>query len=212
MSARLQQLNNAMADVVEQTHASLVQVTGGRHSRHMGAGSGVIVDSEGLVLTNAHVVRHQRSLTVTLSDGTTHAARLLARDDENDLALLQIEASDLPAADLGDTENIMSGQWVMALGHPWGVRGAATAEVVVGGGGQLPERPANGHDWLAVNLHLRPGHSGGPLVDAEGRLLGINTMMAGPDVGLVVPAHVIRAFIQEVRSRLAAASEQVARL
>ena len=91
---------------------------------------------------------------------------------------------------------LQPGNWVVAYGHPWGVDGAATAGVVIGQGPTLPERPRFGRDWLAVSLHYRPGHSGGPLVDAEGRLVGINTVMAGPDVGLAVPVHVIKSFLK----------------
>ena len=92
----------------------------------------------------------------------------------------------------------------MAFGHPWGIEGAATSGVVIGQGDQLPERPAFGRDWLAVSLHYRPGHSGGPLVDSAGRLIGINTIMVGPDVGLVVPVHEVKRFLK--RSLLKAAA------
>jgi serine protease Do len=84
----------------------------------------------------------------------------------------------------------------MALGHPWGVPGAATAGVVIGTGEDMPEMPLTGRDWIAVGLHLRPGHSGGPLVDSQGRLVGINTMMIGPEVGMAVPVHVVKAFLR----------------
>jgi S1-C subfamily serine protease len=75
--------------------------------------------------------------------------------------------------------------------------GAVTGGVVIGMGGQLPELPQTGRDWLAVNLHMRPGHSGGPLVDVRGRLVGVNTMITGPDVGFAVPVHVVKAFLKE---------------
>jgi S1-C subfamily serine protease len=222
----IDQLNEALAGVVEQTQASLVQVTDGPRPAHVdfprilgksfeeamqlaarllhwpqGAGAGVIVDSSGLILTNAHVVRRQRSMTVTLPGGESHTAAVLARDEANDLALLKIEVADLPAIRFADPASLSAGQWVTAVGHPWGVRGAATAGVVVGGG-HLAGQMAAGREWLAASLHLRPGHSGGPLVDSEGNLVGINTMMAGPDVGLVVPIHVIRAFIEAVRAHM----------
>jgi S1-C subfamily serine protease len=85
----------------------------------------------------------------------------------------------------------------MALGHPWGVSGAATAGVVIGVGNDLPEMPWSDREWIAVGLHLRPGHSGGPLVDAQGRLVGINTMMTGLEVGMAVPVHVVKAFLKQ---------------
>ena len=85
---------------------------------------------------------------------------------------------------------------MLAVGHPWGVLGAATAGVVIGSGSEQGEGPWGGTDLLAVALHLRPGYSGGPLVDIHGRLLGINTMMTGPDVGVAVPVHVAKAFLK----------------
>ena len=92
----------------------------------------------------------------------------------------------------------------MAFGHPWGVEGAATAGVVIGHGTELPEKPAFGHDWLAVALHYRPGHSGGPLVDSSGHLVGINTVMLGPNVGLAVPVYEVKRFLKSSMQRAAA--------
>jgi serine protease Do len=86
---------------------------------------------------------------------------------------------------------------VIALGHPWGEEGAATAGIVIGMGAGWPEMPDKGHDLIAVSLHLRPGHSGGPLVDVSGRLVGINAMINGPDVGVAIPTHVIVAFLKD---------------
>ncbi|MEJ2211635.1 MAG: trypsin-like peptidase domain-containing protein, partial [Anaerolineae bacterium] len=107
------------------------------------------------------------------------------------------DARGLPAEARGDSRRLRPGQWGLALGHPWGVAGAATAGMVVGVGRRLPEMPLSDWSWIAVGLHLRPGHSGGPLVDGEGRLVGINTMMAGPDVGLAVPVHEVKRFLRD---------------
>jgi serine protease Do len=79
----------------------------------------------------------------------------------------------------------------MAIGHPYGVVGSATGGVVIGMGRQWPEMGPTRRDWIAVGLHMRPGHSGGPLVDVRGRLLGVNTMINGPEVGFAIPSHVI---------------------
>jgi S1-C subfamily serine protease len=84
------------------------------------------------------------------------------------------------------------------------VTGATTAGVVIGQGAELPDRPAFGREWLAVGLHYRPGHSGGPLVDSFGRLVGINTVMVGPDVGLAVPVHEVKEFLKTSLQRIAA--------
>ncbi len=195
MSELLKEWDRAMADVVGSVGRSLVQVRNG-HNRHGSAGAGTIWHPDGLILTNAHVVR-RRSLNVILPDGRVLPARLLAHDRSLDLAALGVEASGLPTIELGDSRRLQAGDWVLAAGHPWGVRGAVTAGVVAGLGHRLPEMPLSEREWIAVSLHLRPGYSGGPLVDAAGRLVGINTIMAGPDVGLAVPVHVVKTFLHQ---------------
>jgi serine protease Do len=153
---------------------------------------------DGLVLTAAHVIRG-RSTRITLPGGDTEVARVLRTDEQRDLAVLAVDAGGLPAVRIGQSSRLRPGEWVMAVGHPWGVAGAATSGVVIGVGADLPEAPGavRGLEWIASDLHVRPGHSGGPLVDAAGHLVGINTMMAGPHVGLAVPAHVAKAFLKE---------------
>jgi len=191
MTTLLEQLDRDMGDVVQKARRSLVQIqSGGR-----GSGAGTIWHSDGLIITNAHVVR-DRSPRVCLPEGDTLTAKILAQDARLDVAALAVDATGLPTVDLGDSRVLQPGQWVMALGHPWGVSGAATGGVVIGTGAGLPDAPEQGREWIAVSLHLRPGHSGGPLVDAQGRLIGINTMMAGLEVGLAVPVHVVKDFLR----------------
>ena len=192
MSDLLQQLNDELSGVAEEARRSLVNISNGRR----GAGAGTIWHPEGLILTNAHVVG-RRSLQVALPDGHKFSAQVVAHDGSRDIAALSVDAADLPTIELGDSRSLRPGQWVLALGHPWGVAGAVTAGVVAGVGKQLPEMPHSEREWIAVSLHLRPGHSGGPLVDDHGRLVGINTMMAGPDVGLAVPVHVVKRFLRQ---------------
>ena len=129
-------------------------------------------------------------------DGRVLDAQLIARDEENDLAALAVEASDLPTIKIGSTRELHPGQWVMALGHPWGVANAATSGILIGVGDQLPELPTGRHQWVVADLHLRPGNSGGPLVDADGRMIGVNTLMTGPGVGVAVSVDVVKAFLQ----------------
>lgn len=191
MSDLLQHLNEDLSAVAEEARRSLVSISNGRR----GAGAGTIWHPDGLILTNAHVVQ-LRSPKVTLPGGRIAPARLLAHDRELDLAALRVDAADLPTIELGESKQLQPGEWVLALGHPWGVAGAATAGVVIGMG-PPPEMATPGRELLHVGLHLRPGHSGGPLVDTGGRLVGINTMMAGPDVGLAVPVHVVKAFLRQ---------------
>jgi serine protease Do len=134
---------------------------------------------------------------VTLPDRTEQPARLLAYDRELDLAALAIEANGLPTITLGDSQQLAVGAWVLALGHPYGVLNAVTGGTVIGTGAFLPDMPLARRDWIAVSLKMRPGHSGGSLIDDQGRLVGINTMISGPEVGLAVPAHVAKTFLKQ---------------
>ena len=200
MSTLLQTLDTEMADVVDKVRRSLVQVSAGER----GVGAGTIWHSQGLIVTNAHVVGHRsrrhastQSLRVTLPDGSVRPARLLARDTDLDVAALMVEADGLNPIELGDSASLRPGEWVVALGHPWGVAGSATGGVVIGSGSDLPEMSPTGSEWIAVGLPLRPGYSGGPLVDALGRLVGLNTMVVGPQVGMAVPVHLVKQFLRD---------------
>lgn len=201
MTSLLQELNAELAALVEGVWRSLVQIrSGGR-----GAGAGTVWHPDGLILTNAHVVEHQ-PLRVALPDGRDLPARLLARDSERDVAALAVPATGLPAIALGDSRVLRPGQLVLALGHPWGVHGAVTVGTVVAAPSGALGHALSRDDLIAVSLPLRPGNSGGPLVDEWGRLIGINTMMAGPEVGMAVPVHAVKEFLREaLASRSAAA-------
>lgn len=201
MSTLLQQLNAEMAGVIARVRRSLVVVS----DRRGGAGAGTIWHADGLIITNAHVIARGGPLDVSLADGRELTARVLARDVENDLAALAIDATDLPVIEPGDSRAVQPGQWAMALGHPWGVRDAVTSGVVIGAGDDLIElQGTTGRNWLAVSLHLRPGHSGGPLFDVAGRLIGVNTLMTGPDVGAAVPVDVVKHFLKRALGTKAA--------
>ena len=192
MPTLAQQLSDEIADIVETARRSLVQVRSGRHS----GGAGTIWHSKGLVLTNAHVVGSAR-LQVTLGDGRTFRARLLARDARRDVAALAIDANNLPTIPPGDSREVRPGQLVLALGHPWGVVGAAASGVVIEKATQWARDRSSGREWIAVSLNLRPGNSGGPLIDVDGQLIGINTVMTGPEVGMAVPVHVVKRFLSD---------------
>ncbi len=187
----MEQLDVDLAALAEKVQGSLVEI----HNGHRGHGAGTIWHERGLIITNAHVVG-DGEVRVTLPDGRDLPAHILASDGRRDLAALSVEAAGLPVIELGDSRSLRPGQWVMALGHPWGVPRALTAGVVIG---LAPGWQQNGPggEMIAIDLHLRPGHSGGPLVDIEGRLVGINTMMNGPDVGVAIPVHVAKQFLKE---------------
>jgi serine protease Do len=194
MSDLLEELNRELSTVAEAARHALVTISNGRR----GAGAGTIWHPDGLILTNAHVVQ-LHSPRITLPDGRSFSGRVLAHDAQLDLAALKVDAEALPTVQLGHSEHLQAGQWVLAMGHPWGVKAAATAGVIIGLG-PPPEMAAWGRELIHVNLHFRPGYSGGPLVDTQGRLIGINTMMAGPDVGLAVPVHAVKVFLRQALS------------
>jgi len=218
LSGRNDNMNNILthfsddiAAVSASVLAAVVQIRNGQH----GAGAGTIWQANGLIVTNAHVIgeqpdkrhgrnqpRGQTSLIVRLADGREYTPRLLAVDTAHDLAALQIDAHDLPTIALGNSAQLRPGQLVFAFGHPYGVTGGATAGVVIGVGTQVSDLGASGQEWVAASLHLRPGHSGGPMVDVAGRLIGINTLMNGPDVGVAVPVDVAKRFIQAIYAQV----------
>jgi serine protease Do len=191
MPLNVSMFNDEMAALVDDVQQSLVQITGPQGN----LGSGIIWQEDGLIITNAHVVRDSE-INVTLLDGSVYKARVIAADDELDVAALSIEAVDLPATRIGDSRKVRPGQWVVAIGHPFGVLGSATAGTVIATGAGLPEFGGE-REWIALNLRLRPGHSGGPLVDVNGNTVGINTLITGPEVGFAIPVHLVEAFLRE---------------
>jgi S1-C subfamily serine protease len=189
----LGRLNAELARLVTQARTGLVQISNGGR----GVGAGTVWHPEGLIVSNAHVAGNgRRSITVTLPDGQVLPARLLAREKRSDLAAIAVEANNLPVIEVGRSHSLKPGDLVLAVGHPWGVLGAATMGVVITVDVPL-EMPRMRRELIQVSLHLRPGHSGGPLVDVEGKLVGVNTMMAGPDVGMAVPVDEVKRFLKQ---------------
>lgn len=182
-------LSRGLAELVQRVRPSLVRLLNGR------AGAGVIVHEEGLLLTNAHVIQRRRP-RVEDWRGNEFEGELLALDRRRDLAALAIDAGEHRPLPLADAAQVRPGDWALALGHPLGVLGGATAGSVIAVGRDLAEVPTGETDWLALALHLRPGHSGGPVVNDSGELIGLNSRMAGPDVGLAVPVHELKAFVK----------------
>ena len=191
-TTRLPGLGDAATWLARQALNSVVQIADGASaSGHPVAGSGVIVDARGLVITNAHVVRG-RSATVTLHDGAGLAGRVIARDDAVDLAALRVDRDGLEALEFGDSRALRPGQLVLAVGHPLGLADAVTLGVV-----SRPPGPGDQRELIASNVTLNRGNSGGPLLDAAGRLIGINAMVAGPGLGLSIPSRTVRRFIAQ---------------
>ncbi|MCB8979499.1 MAG: trypsin-like peptidase domain-containing protein [Ardenticatenaceae bacterium] len=188
----LNNINQTMTTLIQMVQQSVVRVGNGRS----GFGAGIIWHSDGLILTNAHVVQRRRDPEVTLADGRSFPAQLLTYDETTDLAALYIAANQLPTIELGHSSQLKTGDWVVAVGHPWGVIGAAAWGTVIAVGQPLEQNGYHG-ELVQLGIQLRPGHSGGPLVDGNGRLVGINTMISGPQVGLAIPVDVAKKFLQE---------------
>lgn len=173
-------------DVAERIRRSTVVVSANGH----GAGSGVIWSESGLLITNAHVARGA-SARITLWDGREFDAQITSRDQRRDLAALRIDAAGLPAATPADSSQVRPGEIAIAVGNPLGFVGALTTGIVHGVG---PLRGFGARHWIQAEVRLAPGNSGGPLADARGRVIGINTMVAGR-LALAVPANEVADFL-----------------
>jgi serine protease Do len=178
-----------------------------------GGGSGVVVTPDGYMLTSAHVVASStRNISASFADGREVGAEVIGADPLSDLALLRVDGSDLVAAELGDAERLRVGQLVVAIGNPYGFASSVTAGVVSHVGRSLPTRSrAAGRiveNVIQTDAALNPGNSGGALADGRGRVIGINTAVAGVGLGLAVPINattrrIVGALMSEGRFRRA---------
>ncbi len=158
-----------------------------------GLGSGVIVRSDGVVVTNAHVVAGATSVSVAMRDGTTYDAKVVGVDEINDIAVLRIDAKNLTVATLGNSTDVIVGEWAIAIGNPFGfVMGnpepSVTAGVISGTGRNLVAQSSGGglaRDMIQTDAAINPGNSGGPLVNAAGEVIGLNTVIYTPSQGSV---------------------------
>ncbi|HEY8074155.1 MAG TPA: trypsin-like peptidase domain-containing protein [Labilithrix sp.] len=158
-----------------------------------GTGSGVIYTADGAILTNNHVIDHALSINVRLRDGRLLAAKLVGRDPATDLAVIKVEATGLTAAKVGDSDAARVGEWVVAIGSPFGLGYTVTTGVLSAKGrGGLGMNQIE--DYLQTDASINPGNSGGPLCDLDGRVLGINTMIVGrgTGIGFAVPSSLAK--------------------
>ncbi len=183
-----------MADLVARVRPSVVQIL--VHGR--GHGAGVVWSSDGGIITNHHVVGDaNRPVEAQLHDGRRLSAEVVRRHPSADLALLQAPAGALPPAEVGDSESLRVGELVFAIGHPWGMPGVVTAGIVCGLG-QVPVRWGGGPvDYIRSDVRLAPGNSGGPLIDAAGRVVGINSMIFGGDLSVAIPSAIVRRWLAQ---------------
>ena len=183
-----------------------------RGRRVQGGGSGVVITPDGFVLTSAHVVEGTDGGVASLMDGRELTVTVVGSDPLSDLAVLRAESGDLTPAELGDAEALQVGQLVVAVGNPNGFAGSVTAGVVSALGRSLPTRSGSAtrivENVIQTDAALNPGNSGGALADGSGRVVGINTAVAGVGLGLAVPINattrrIVGALMTEGRFRRA---------
>ncbi|MEU4715477.1 trypsin-like peptidase domain-containing protein [Micromonospora purpureochromogenes] len=164
-----------------------------RTARGAGAGSAITVGTDGLLLTSAHVVQGARDGSAAFGDGTEARFRVVGADPLSDLAVLRVDEATVPPVELGDADTLRIGQLVVAVGNPMGLAGSVTAGVVSGLGRSLPARDGRVtrliEDVIQTDAALNPGNSGGALADSAGRVIGVNTAVAGYGLGLAVPIN-----------------------
>ena len=188
VTVQTEMVQRVPADVYE-------QLFGGRSGQRVnaGIGTGFITSSDGIIVTNAHVVAGANRVSVAMRDGTTYDAKLLGADETNDLAVLKIEARNLPVAPLGNSDALLIGEWAIAIGNPYGfVLGnsepSVTAGVISATGRNLLGRAEGGGaylDMIQTDASINPGNSGGPLVNADGEVIGVNSSIYSPTGGSV---------------------------
>ncbi len=206
MNHETQLLDTYSATVInaaEKVSPSVVNIAISRATKHphrqeqeiRGSGSGFIFTPDGYILTNSHVVHDVKDIDVTLNDGRNAKAQLIGDDPDTDLAVVRISLSNLIAAQMGDAKNLHVGQLVVAIGNPYGFQYSVTAGVISALGRSL--RTINGRlidDIIQTDAALNPGNSGGPLLNANGEVIGVNTAVILPAQGIcfVIPINVAK--------------------
>jgi Do/DeqQ family serine protease len=169
-------------------------------------GSGVIVDAaQGYVMTNAHVVENASNIEVTTKDNRRLTAKLIGRDSDTDIAVLQIPSGSLTAVPIGDSDRLQVGDFVLAIGNPFGLGQTVTSGIIsaLGRSGLGIEGPEGYEDFIQTDASINPGNSGGPLVDLQGRVVGINTAILAPGggnigIGFAVPINMARQVMDQL--------------
>lgn len=171
--------------------------------RQRALGSGFIVDPAGYIVTNNHVVDGAGEVSVTLSDGSDHRARVIGRDDKTDIALIKIDLGrELPYVAFGNSDEAREGDWVLAVGNPYGLGGTVTAGIISAHGRNINAGPYD--DFLQIDAPINPGNSGGPLFNQSGQVVGIDTAIYSPSggsvgIGFAIPANVAKSVVAQLR-------------
>jgi serine protease Do len=172
----------------------------GQDTKQKSLGSGFLIDREGHILTNNHVVEKADDIKVTLTSGKTYTAKVIGRDPSTDIALIKIEAkSELPTAVLGDSDKLEVGEWVMAIGNPFGLEHTVTVGVVSAKGRTIGAGPYD--NFIQTDASINPGNSGGPLINSRGEVIGINSAIiaSGQGIGFAIPVNMARDIIRQLK-------------
>lgn len=202
-------LEDQVTQAVEKLGESIVSVSSMRLERRFfgiapleGQGSGIILDRRGLIVTNNHVIEGASQVHVTLKDGRTFTGEVVGSDEATDVAIIRVDADGLPAAELGDSEAVKVGQFVLAIGNALALPGGPTVSMGVL---SAKARPLPGSDFvfeglLQTDAAVNPGNSGGPLADLAGRIIGITTMMIpyAQGMGFAIPVNTVKRIAQEI--------------
>ncbi len=167
-------------------------------------GSGFIIDPNGTIVTNNHVVKDERSLEVTLDDGTQLPAKVIGTDPRTDLAVLKVNAGHkLPYIQLGNSNDVKPGQWVVAMGNPFGLGGSVTAGIVSARGRDIGDGPYD--SFIQVDAPINQGNSGGPLFTQDGKVVGVNTAILSPTggsvgIGFAIPSDTVKSVVAQLEN------------
>jgi len=171
-----------------------------RDLKQQSLGSGFIVDKDGYILTNNHVVAKADDIKVTLSDGRSYEAVVKGTDPKTDIALIKIDAENhLPVAALGDSDALEVGEWVMAIGNPFGLKHTVTVGVVSAKGRTIGAGPYD--DFIQTDASINPGNSGGPLINMKGEVIGINSAIIGQGIGFAIPVNLARNIMGQLKEK-----------
>ena len=177
---------------------------GNRKEQTMGAGSGFIIDSSGLIVTNNHVVGHADKIVVSLTNGTRLPAEVIGSDELTDVALIKVQATGpLPAVAFGNSRQVEVGDWVLAAGNPFGLGGSVTAGIVSARGRDLGAGPFD--NFLQLDAPINPGNSGGPIFNMDGQVVGVSTAIVSPSggsvgIGFATPSELVMPIINQLRT------------
>lgn len=164
-------------------------------------GSGFIIDKEGYIVTNNHVIENADKIMVVLSDDKEFDAKIIGRDPYTDLALIKIKPKrDLPSVKIGDSDTLKVGEWVVAIGSPFGLERTVTAGIVSAKGRVIGSGPYD--NFIQTDASINPGNSGGPLINMRGQVIGINTMIiaGGQGIGFAIPVNLAKGIIEQLKS------------